>query len=101
VRWLGNMSYSYYLLHGLALKACFIVLAKALPVSHYGSWLFWALLPLMFGLTLIPTALLFLAVERPLSLAPNRARREARVLDHDHALQKATEADAATARRLP
>jgi exopolysaccharide production protein ExoZ len=93
-RWLGNMSYSYYLLHGLALKACFIALAAVLPVSHHGAWLFWALLPVMFGLTLIPTSLLFLVVERPLSLAPNRARREVGGADHDYAVHKAAEVDA-------
>lgn len=72
LRWLGNMSYSYYLLHGLALKAGFLALAVVLPVADHGSWLFWALLPTMFALTLFPTAVLFLAVERPYSLAPHR-----------------------------
>lgn len=74
LRWLGNMSYSYYLLHGLALKAGFLALALILPAANYtGPWLFWTLLPGMFALTLFPTALLFLAVERPFSLAPRRA----------------------------
>ncbi len=78
LRWLGNMSYSYYLLHGLALKAVFMLLPIALPMNHsghYGPWLFWALLPPMFGLTLIPTAVLFLAVERPYSLARNLGKK--------------------------
>ena len=74
-RWLGNMSYSYYLLHGLVLKGCFLALAVVLPIRHYDLWLFWALLPAMFGVTLIPTAALFLVVERPFSLAPPRGRR--------------------------
>ena len=76
LRWLGNMSYSYYLLHGLVLKAGFLVLAVALPSANYGAGLFWALLPIMFILTLIPTAVLFLTVERPLSLTPARAMRD-------------------------
>lgn len=75
LRWLGNMSYSYYLLHGLALKAGFLVLAVVLPSANYGAGLFWVLLPLMFILTLIPTTALFLTVERPLSLTPRRATR--------------------------
>ncbi|MDD2720273.1 MAG: acyltransferase [Gallionella sp.] len=70
LRWLGNMSYSYYLLHGLALKAEFQALSKVLPVADHGAWLFWALLPPMFALTLIPTSALFLLVERPYSLSP-------------------------------
>jgi len=74
LRWLGNMSYSYYLLHGLALKASFLLLSKILPITGYGSWLFWALLPPMFIFTLIPTTALFLIVERPLSLSPKKKK---------------------------
>lgn len=73
MRWLGNMSYSYYLLHGLVLKAGFLVMSKLLPTTDGAAWLFWALLPLMFVLTLIPTSALFLLIERPFSLAPRRA----------------------------
>jgi peptidoglycan/LPS O-acetylase OafA/YrhL len=36
LRWLRNMSYSYYLLHGLALHASFLVLAHVLPRAVYG-----------------------------------------------------------------
>jgi peptidoglycan/LPS O-acetylase OafA/YrhL len=72
VRWLGNMSYSYYLLHGLALKAGFLALSAVWSPSPAGSWFFWALLAPMFALTLIPTAALFLPVERPFSLLPRR-----------------------------
>ena len=72
LRWLGNMSYSYYLLHGLTLKAAFLALARVAPPAEYGAWVFWPLLPAMFALTLVPTALLFLAVERPFSLAARR-----------------------------
>ncbi|OYY93743.1 MAG: acyltransferase [Hydrogenophilales bacterium 28-61-23] len=74
MRWLGNMSYSYYLLHGLALKAGFLALAIVLPIADQGAWLFWLLLPAMFALTLIPSALLFLTVERPFSLTPRRTK---------------------------
>jgi peptidoglycan/LPS O-acetylase OafA/YrhL len=69
LRWLGNMSYSYYLIHGLALKAAFFVLAKLVPAVAAWDGAFWGLLPLLFGLTLVPSALLFAAVERPYSLA--------------------------------
>jgi peptidoglycan/LPS O-acetylase OafA/YrhL len=70
LRWLGNMSYSYYLLHGLALKAAFLALSAVLPDTTFGSWFFWIMMPLLFCATLPPTAALFLAVERPLSLSP-------------------------------
>jgi exopolysaccharide production protein ExoZ len=78
LRWLGNMSYSYYLLHGLVLKAIFVVaLPLAVPPEQYGSWVFWCLLPVMFSLSLIPPAALFVLVERPFSLAPERMIRPA------------------------
>ncbi|WP_394780862.1 acyltransferase family protein [Undibacterium sp.] len=73
LRWLGNMSYSYYLLHGLALKLAFMLFGHILPKDGlHGVWIFWGLLLPMFAFTLIPTAGLFLIIERPLSLAPRR-----------------------------
>lgn len=76
LRWLGNMSYSYYLLHGLALKAAFLVLARIAPAhAALDGWSFCALMVPMFALSLLPSAALFLAVERPLSLAPGRPRQ--------------------------
>lgn len=70
MRWLGNMSYSYYLIHGLALKAGFMVLSLVAPPSLAGAWMFVAALLPMFGLTLVPGLLLFLWIERPYSLVP-------------------------------
>ncbi|ODT33993.1 MAG: acyltransferase [Hydrogenophaga sp. SCN 70-13] len=74
LRWLGNMSYSYYLIHGLALKAAFLAMSVLMPGAAFGSWFFWALMPVMFALTLLPSVALFLAVERPFSLAPGAPR---------------------------
>lgn len=69
LRWLGNMSYSYYLVHGLALKAVFIALGKLVPAADaWPAFAAWVLVP-AFLLSLLPLALLFLWVERPLSLA--------------------------------
>lgn len=94
LRWLGNMSYSYYLLHGLALKAGFLALAVALPAAKHGSWLFWVLLPAMFALTLMPTAVLFLLVERPFSLMPRRRTATVFEAPHDFVSGAAVDADA-------
>lgn len=70
LRWLGNASYSYYLIHGLALKAAFMALAWVVPASSApGDWLFWALLPPVFLATLVPAAALFLWVEKRWSLS--------------------------------
>jgi len=68
LRWLGNMSYSYYLIHGLALKAVFYLLARLVPPAAGWEGAFWGLLPPLFALTLVPATLLFALVERPFSL---------------------------------
>lgn len=70
LRWLGNMSYSYYLIHGLALHGFFLLAQRLWPAGEVGSAA--ALLMLIPALvcTLLVSALLFLAVERPLSLKP-------------------------------
>jgi exopolysaccharide production protein ExoZ len=68
LRWLGNMSYSYYLIHGLSLKFFFLVLAFIYPPAGKESLIFWYILPMAFTFTLIPSSLLFIVVEKPLSL---------------------------------
>lgn len=68
MRWLGNMSYSYYLLHGLTLKASFLVLKKVMPMGGGGFGIFFCVMLIMFLLTLISAAFLFLLVEKPMSL---------------------------------
>jgi peptidoglycan/LPS O-acetylase OafA/YrhL len=73
LRWLGNISYSYYLMHGLALKFAVLVLGKVLPLSAGGVGLFLVLPGLLFVATLPACLILFLAVERPFSLAPKAA----------------------------
>lgn len=68
LRWLGNASYSYYLIHGLVLKALFMGLAYWLPPDGATPAVFWWGLPLMFGATLMVAALLFCGIEKPFSL---------------------------------
>jgi exopolysaccharide production protein ExoZ len=70
LRWLGNMSYSYYLIHGLTIKFFFMVLAKVFPPRADQALAIWALLPVAFAMTLIVSAVLFIAVEKPYSLTP-------------------------------
>lgn len=79
LRWLGNMSYSYYLLHGLVLKGGFLLLSEILPPTGQQSALHWILLLPMLLLTLIPSAALFFTIERPFSLAPRSSRDGTRV----------------------
>lgn len=68
MRWLGNMSYSYYLIHGLALKFMFMVLATVYAQKGADDWIFWVGLPVAFIVTLVPSAFLFIFIEKPYSL---------------------------------
>ncbi|HMF98226.1 MAG TPA: acyltransferase [Vicinamibacterales bacterium] len=72
VRALGNMSYSYYLIHGLTLKAAFMV-AEVIYPPRAQSALFWILLLPMFAATLVSAFCLFALVERPLSLLSSQS----------------------------
>ncbi|WP_431270022.1 acyltransferase family protein [Dankookia sp. P2] len=78
LRWLGNMSYSYYLSHGLALEVTFRALRLAgagAGVTGLGEAAWWVLLVPAFLATLAGSVVLFLAVERPLSILPAGAAR--------------------------
>ena len=72
LRWLGNMSYSYYLLHGLTLIPLSL-LAHRWFGSSMPAGLSWLLLAPVFALSLLPPFLLFVFVERPFSLRPIKA----------------------------
>ncbi|WP_292566596.1 acyltransferase [Methylomonas sp.] len=69
IRWLGNMSYSYYLIHGLALKAFFMLLSFYYPASQDSNSLLWVLIVPSFMITLLPSVFLFVFVEKPYSLS--------------------------------
>ena len=73
LRWLGNMSYSYYLLHGFVVHAAALVLGAILP-GGMADWIFWLFMPVAFAATLAASAILFVGVEKPFSLKPRRAK---------------------------
>ncbi len=75
LRWLGNMSYSYYLIHGLALNFVFLTLSKIYPSAKSDTVLFWIFLLPAFFLTMIPSAILFIYVEKPWSLPGPQAKK--------------------------
>ncbi len=68
LRWMGNISYSYYLIHGLALH----FVAKAMraligtPILPTPLFLLMGVMALL--VTILTGAVLFLAIEKPLSL---------------------------------
>jgi peptidoglycan/LPS O-acetylase OafA/YrhL len=70
LRWLGNMSYSYYLMHGLTLKALGLFIARSFPNGHPGPAAHWAFMPVALASTLVTSTLLFCKVEKRFSLAP-------------------------------
>jgi exopolysaccharide production protein ExoZ len=72
LRWLGNMSYSYYLIHGFVVRISMVILARALPIGM-PDYLFWAFMPILYLATLMASSLLFVLVEKPLSLRPGVA----------------------------
>jgi peptidoglycan/LPS O-acetylase OafA/YrhL len=74
LRWLGNMSYSYYLLHSLFLKALFMVAMHVGALQSHGAWAFIGLMLPFFAVSLAGSAVLFLLVERPFSLEAAHAR---------------------------
>jgi len=78
-RWLGNISYSYVLLHGLSLRALFWMLPAVWAPSGSGRSVELLLLPVAFAWTLLPTALLYLLVEYPLSISSNRSAHWSRL----------------------
>jgi peptidoglycan/LPS O-acetylase OafA/YrhL len=75
MRWLGNMSYSYYLMHGLALKVLSAVTLRT--VAHAGPSFFWLAMPGIFLATLVPSFVLYATVERRFSLSPSATPRYA------------------------
>ena len=75
IRYFGNISYSYFLIHGLTLKAYFWILGKLIPIESLSTAGFWSGLPVSFTLTVIAALVLYLLVERPLSIFPARVRK--------------------------
>jgi exopolysaccharide production protein ExoZ len=69
LRWLGNMSYSYYLIHALTVHTITLALSLAIPPTANEGYLFWLMLLPVFLATLVVSAVLFIYVEKPYSLA--------------------------------
>lgn len=67
LRRLGNMSYSYYLIHGLALKGAALAMRHFVSFPH-GALAYWLILPIAFVATLVASTALFATVEKPVSL---------------------------------
>jgi exopolysaccharide production protein ExoZ len=76
LRWLGNMSYSYYLIHGLTLNGVVLVAHGAVAADGHAPALFWILMPPSFLATVVASTLLFVGLEKPFSLRVGSATRD-------------------------
>jgi exopolysaccharide production protein ExoZ len=80
IRWTGNISYSFYLIHGFTLNVLALLIAHLAWAKRHPP----IAVPLLFVLALLSTfataTVLFLAVEKPYSLRP-RANRRIRPVD--------------------
>ena len=68
IRLFGNISYSYFLVHGLTLKFFFFVFNKLIYAHSDLVVAFYCLMPVCFILTLMTAIIFYLLVEYPLSL---------------------------------
>src|ERR1017187_4011506 len=88
LRWVGNISYSYYLIHGLTLHGVRLALGVFFPPSSRSAVFVFALLLVSVATTLVSAGALFLVVEKPFSfrksvvLVPNQpvARATSKVI---------------------
>jgi exopolysaccharide production protein ExoZ len=72
LRWTGNISYSFYLVHSIPMHFMSLILGKA--ALHANPVLLYLVgLPVTLALTFAVAALLFVTVEKPLSLRPRSA----------------------------
>jgi len=68
LRWVGNTSYSYYLIHGLTLHFVARLMRYAIGTQPLSAPLFLLLGAAAMLTTIVVSALLFLAIEKPLSI---------------------------------
>jgi exopolysaccharide production protein ExoZ len=73
MRYGGNISYSYYLAHGVTLKGMATLLARLHP-EHHPVVTYCAALVAGIAATWVSATLLYLFVEKPLSLTPKKER---------------------------
>src|SRR5204863_9251023 len=68
LRWAGNISYSYYLIHGLTLQGVALLLGHWHHQDGRSTWIFWGILPASVLATLAVSSLLYGLVEKPFSV---------------------------------
>ncbi len=74
LRWTGNISYSFYLIHGFVLNAVALVVMHLSWVKNNPRLATPLLFVLAAAATFATSTILFLAIEKPLSLRPRNKR---------------------------
>ena len=69
LRWLGNMSYSYYLIHGIIVHGVRYLICRTTTPSVS---VVWSVLPICFAFTWAGATVLFACVEKPFSFPGSR-----------------------------
>lgn len=80
LRYLGNMSYSYYLIHGLTLNAFAFLAYRVVPPTHTSSLFFSLMAFTAFLGTIVTSTMLFHFVEMPYSIWTKPSMRISAVL---------------------
>lgn len=75
----GPVSYSFYMIHGLVLNGLKFGVVRGLGWTFEATWLFFLMAPIAFGLALAAAALLYRYVEEPLSIAKPQPKDPAKV----------------------
>lgn len=69
LRWFGNMSYSFYMVHALAMQGFILIFTKVFPTAApQGAAFFWIMMPVLFVVAFVPSLVIYLGVEYPWSL---------------------------------
>lgn len=70
--WLGVVSYSFYLTHGLAIKFMHLAIPRDLGHAPVSAWVFWSFHALTLLCAVMLASVVFLLVENPLALRLSR-----------------------------
>jgi peptidoglycan/LPS O-acetylase OafA/YrhL len=76
---IGPISYSFYMIHGLVLNGLKFGVIRGLGLTSEATWLFFLFCPFAFALALAAAAVLYRYVEEPFSIAKAKPRVPARV----------------------
>jgi peptidoglycan/LPS O-acetylase OafA/YrhL len=78
LRWTGNISYSFYLMHSIPMHIVAVFLTHG-PLRNVNPLIAYVIaLPFTIAFVYVSSAVLFVAVERPLSLRPRQSSAASR-----------------------